>query len=99
MSHRLHNVFSHEPVGSTVYHYGYKCKVKTDGEVWAEIPDELLAIEIASGRVRESEKVADPISDAKLTVEEAPAQDAEPVVEAPIVAKVDGRTKAAKQSK
>lgn len=52
MSHKLHNITSFEPVGSTVYHYGYKCEVKANGEVWAEIPKELYELELSVGRVR-----------------------------------------------
>lgn len=62
MSYRLHNITSFEPVGSTVYHYGYKCEVKEDGEVWAEIPKELYELELSAGRIRnESKKAPEPI--------------------------------------
>ena len=58
MSHKLHNITSFEPIGSTVYHYGYKCEVKEDGAVWAEIPKELYDIELSVGRIREPAKKA-----------------------------------------
>ena len=106
MSHLLHNVYSPEPIGSTVYHYGYKCEVKSDGEVWADVPKGLLEIELSAGRIRAPKAKPTPIV-------EAPTQP-EPVVEIPeqpeetleqlqepsaIVVKVDGRTRASKKFK
>ena len=113
MSYRLHNITSFEPVGSTVYHYGYKCEVKEGGEVWAEIPKELYDLELSVGRIRDESKkapepvveaptqpepVAEPVAEPEVAAEQpAVVEDTVKVEVAPV--KIDGRSKAAKQNK
>jgi len=112
MLYLLQTVKSYESVGSTVYHFGYKCEVKENKEVWAEIPDELYETEVACGRIlAEVKKVAKPVVETpkpviEVIVEQPKIVVAEPevtiehpaVIEAPVV-KIDGRSKASKQSK
>ena len=89
---KLHNVQSHEAVGTIGSHYGYPTVVKENNEVWAEIPQDLYDIEVAGGRVRVEdgvEPVAEPIVVPEETLEELQVPAAQ-------VVKVDGRTKAAK---
>ena len=42
---------SGQPEGSTEMHYGYVCTVAQDGRLVADIPEELIAIEVEAGRV------------------------------------------------
>ena len=94
MSYRLHNITSFEPVGSTVYHYGYKCEVKEDGAVWAEIPKELYDLELSVGRIRdESKKAPEPIVEAPAQSEPAEETLEELQVPSAKVVEVDGSTK------
>ena len=109
MSYRLHNITSFEPIGSTVYHYGYKCEVKEDGAVWAEIPKELYDLELSVGRIREESKKAqapvvegheqpESVAEPEVVVEQ-PAVVEDTVKVAEVAVKIDGRSKAAKQNK
>lgn len=45
------NLVSNDVVGTVGQHYGYKSEVKENREIWAEVQDNMLELEIACGRV------------------------------------------------
>jgi len=92
---KLHNVQSHEAVGTVGSHYGYPTVVKEGNEVWAEIPQDLYDIEVAGGRVRVEDTVAtmEQVAEGIIVPEEILEESQVPPAQ---VVKVDGRTKAAK---
>jgi hypothetical protein len=92
---KLHNVQSHEAVGTIGSHYGYPTVVKENNEVWAEIPQDLYDIEVAGGRVRVEDTMPPMESVAETIV--MPGETLEDLqVPSEQLVKVDGRTKAAK---
>lgn len=105
MSYLLQTVKSYEPVGSTVHHFGYKCEVKENKEVWAEIPDELYKTEVACGRIlAEVKKVTTPVTEFHKVIVESVINEQDVTIVSPVITevqtvKIDGRSKAAKQGK
>lgn len=96
MSYRLHNITSFEPVGSTVYHYGYKCEVKEDGSVWADVPKELYELELSAGRIRvEQKKTPEPVIEPPKQPDIEPEEETLEQLQVPSAkfVEVDGDTK------
>lgn len=113
MQYMLNNVKSYEPEGAVGRHFGYKTITKEFGEVWAEIPDELVEMERLTGRIRVPKKVVEApvqpevvakpvevqkVAEAVVVEEQAVDKESSEIVEESAT-KIDGRTKAAKANK
>ena len=53
--YKLEGVVAPDPNGTNATYWGYKVVVR-DGEVFAEIPDDLVETEIGAGRIKAIEK-------------------------------------------
>ena len=63
--YKLEGVVAPDPNGTRTSYWGYQVTVR-DGEVFAEIPDELVDVEIASGRIKPLETPETPETPKKI---------------------------------